>query len=113
MSDDSPRASQSQVSVTGRIGTRVVERELPSGDVVTTFTVVVDRPASGRREGGAVVDSIPCQVFKTSIAKRLAGIPAGEWVSVAGTLRRRFWRSATGLSSALEVEVSSLTRVRT
>jgi single-strand DNA-binding protein len=113
MSDEELRVSQSQVAVTGRMGTRVMERDLPSGDVVTTFTVVVDRPASGRREGSPAVDSIPCQVFKASIAKRLTAIPAGEWVTVSGTLRRRFWRGAAGLGSALEVEVSSLTRVRT
>ena len=112
MSDNAGHVSHSQVSVTGRMGARMVERELPSGDAVTTFTVVVDRPASARREGGASVDAIPCQVFKATLARRLTGIEAGEWVNVSGTLRRRFWRGPAGLGSALEVEVSTLTRVR-
>jgi single-strand DNA-binding protein len=113
MSAGSDVLSRSQVTITGRMGNHVDARELPSGDVVTTFTIVVDRPAKHRREGGAAVDAIPCQTFQASLARRLEAIPAGEWVSVEGSLRRRFWRGGSGLASALEVEVATLSRVRT
>ena len=112
MSTASRALPLSHVTLTGRMGNHVDARELPSGDVVTTFTIVVDRPARHRRDGGAAIDAIPCQTFQASLARRISGIPAGEWVTVKGSLRRRFWRGASGLSSALEVEVATVTRVR-
>ena len=51
----------SEVTVVGRMGARVDVRELPSGDQVTIFTVVVDRPARevAKSSGRSVsVDSI-------------------------------------------------------
>jgi single-strand DNA-binding protein len=108
--DDTPTPT-SEVTLVGRLGTRVEQRALPSGDEVTTFTVVVDRTARERRGGaGATVDAVPCQTFRVPIARRLAGLEAGTWVRVEGRLRRRFWRGGAGLGSAMEVEVSRLDR---
>lgn len=106
-------ASHSTVTVVGRFGSRVEERTLPSGDVITTFTVVVDRP---RRRGEAAtavrVDAIPCQALTASVARRALTLEPGQWVQVEGRLRRRFWRSGAGLGSAMEVEVSRLSAWR-
>lgn len=106
-------ASRSDVTIVGRLGSRVEERTLPSGDVITTFTVVVDRR---RRRGdaptAAKVDAIPCQATQSAVARRLATVESGQWIRVEGHLRRRFWRSAGGLGSAMEVEVSRLTAHR-
>lgn len=112
MSAGSRALADSQVTLTGRLGNQVAARQLPSGDTVTTFTVVVDRPAKNRRDGGPAVDAIPCQTFQASVARRVSDMPAGQWIAVKGSLRRRFWRSAAGLGSALEVEVATLTLVR-
>ena len=105
--------SHSAVTIVGRLGSRIDERTLPSGDVITTFTVVVDRR---RRRGdaptAAKVDAIPCQAVQAGVIRRLATIEAGQWVRVEGTLRRRFWRSGAGLGSAMEVDVSRLTTER-
>lgn len=112
---DQPTAS-SHVALLGRLGARVDRRELPSGDEVTAFTIVVDRAATSRSRaaGGAGpaarVDAIPCQSFRAAVARRAEALPAGTWVRAEGVLRRRFWRTATGLGSAVEVEVTRLDR---
>lgn len=110
-----PAEAFSEVTVVGRMGARVDVRELPSGDQVTIFTVVVDRPARevAKAPGRAVsVDSIACQTFRPAVARRLEQLAAGDWVRVEGTLRRRFWRAGTGLGSAMEVDARKVDRVR-
>jgi single-strand DNA-binding protein len=109
---DVESTDHAEVTVIGRLGARVTQRTLPSGDVVTVFTVVVDRPSRARHEGGPAVDAIPCQTFRSGVNRRLATLREGDRVRVEGTLRRRFWRTASGLGSALEVEAGSLRRMR-
>ena len=105
--------SCSEVTLVGRLGARVDERTLPSGDVITTFTVVIDRRRRrGEPPSAARVDAIPCQAGQAAVARRLATMESGQWVRVEGSLRRRFWRSAAGLGSAMEVDVRRLTLER-
>lgn len=96
------------VSITGRIGTRIDERELPSGDTLTVFSIVVDRPKGG--PSTVSVDTIPCRASKASVRRRVATLDPGDVVEATGRLHRRFWKSPNGLASALEVEVDSLKR---
>ena len=101
--------STADVVLVGRLGSRVDVRELPSGDCVTVFTVVVDRPhTSGRPASTVKVDAIACQAFRVSVVNRLQRLEPGQWVRAEGALRRRFWRSGAGLGSAMEVEVIRL-----
>lgn len=107
--------SFSEVTLVGRLGARVTERELPSGDTVTVFTVVIDRSArevSASRSSGVSVDSIACQSFRAVVSRRAQSLAPGDWVRIEGTLRRRFWRAGAGLGSAMEVDVRRLERVR-
>ena len=97
------------VEVAGRLGSRVTQRELPSGDIATGFAVIVDRPVSDQ-VGSAKVDTMPCQTFRESVAKKVMTLEPGTGVSCTGVLRRRFWKSSGGLASALEIEVRSLKR---
>lgn len=104
-------ATVSSVHLIGRLGSAVHDRELPSGDVVSTFTVIVDRGGGARPAASKVrVDAIPCQAFKAALRTRVARLEPGTLVEVEGELRRRFWRSPAGLGSALEVDVSGLRR---
>lgn len=108
--------TESSVHVIGRLGSAVHDRELPSGDVVSTFTVVVDRGGGARGASAGTssrvrVDAIPCQAFRSALRTRVARMDPGTLVEVEGTLRRRFWRSPAGLGSALEVDVQRLRRV--
>lgn len=97
--------------ITGRLGSRIDTRDLPSGDTVTVFTIVVDRTrVRGSGASAATVDAIACQSFRADVGRRLGRLAPGDWVTAEGTLRRRFWRTPGGLGSAMEVEVSRLRR---
>jgi single-strand DNA-binding protein len=102
---------ENSVTLVGRLGATVSERELPSGDKVTSFSVVVDRPPRDRR-GKSTVDSVPCQTFSASIGARVLNWEPGEWIQVTGALRRRFWRTAASAQSLLEVQATSVRKVR-
>lgn len=105
--------SFSEARIVGRLGARVEQRVLPSGDTVTTFTVVVDRPLRDRAAGGGTnVDAIACRTFRAPVARRLESLAVGDWVRAEGPLRRRFWRTGAALGSAMEVDVRRLERIR-
>src|SRR3990170_2335921 len=99
------------VSLTGRLAADPETRELPSGDLLLTFRVVVDRPATptaGRRQ----VDTIDCAAWSGRVQRTVRSWAAGETVSVEGHLRRRFRRSEAGPTSRVEVEVTKGRRAR-
>jgi single-strand DNA-binding protein len=99
------------VHVIGRLGQQSQIKEMPSGDEITTFTVVV--PRSGKlREGSPRVDSLACQSMRVGIRNKVLSWEPGSWVEVEGTLRRRFWQGGHGLASATEIEVRTMVRVR-
>lgn len=100
----------SRVDITGRLGANVRTRELPSGDALTSFTVIVDRPAR-ERHGTAKVDAIACTASNRKLAERIERMEPGTMVTVAGVLRRRFWRAgspAGQVGSTTEVLVRSV-----
>lgn len=100
-----------EVRLIGRLGGTVDERELPSGTVLTSFSIVVDRPAR-EVHGRTKVDTIACQTTRSAVATRLGKVDSGQMVEVSGALRRRFWKSGAGLASATEVVVARITVVR-
>ncbi len=110
-SSPSPSGTSCSVVIVGRMGASITDRVLPSGDALTVFTVVVDRPRD-HHAGAATVDALPCQAFRASVRTAVARLEAGQLVEVTGTLRRRFWRGPVGLGSALEVDVSRIRAVR-
>lgn len=95
---------KNQVVLTGRISGEPAERELPSGDRVVTFRIVVPRD-----EGG--VDTIDCAAWSAALRRKALSMVDTE-AHVIGQLRRRFWQSPKGLASRYEVEALSLERVR-
>lgn len=104
------RDSVNEVTLIGRLGSTVTEHELPSGDIVTAFSVVVDRPLRDRR-GSTTVDAIPCQTFSRAIGARVMSWEPGLRIQVCGALRRRFWRSGAGTSSVLQVQATMVRRL--
>lgn len=96
-----------EVRLVGRLGARVEERALPSGDVWTSFSVTVDREAA-MRWGSVNVDSIACVVRTARLRRTVESLSPGQWVEVTGSVHRRFWRSGTGLGSVTEVHVGAL-----
>ncbi|MFA7324096.1 MAG: single-stranded DNA-binding protein [Candidatus Nanopelagicales bacterium] len=99
------------VRLVGRLGQQVAIRELPSGDEIITFTVVVPREGR-RRENGPRVDSIACQTMRAAVRSKVEAWEPGTWVDLQGAIRRRFWKGGNGLASATEIDVRSISRVR-
>jgi single-strand DNA-binding protein len=106
--------SRNEARLVGRLSAPAEERELPSGDQLVTFRVVVDRPAPRRPTGGRAVtiDALECVVWTAGLRKAAAGWNPGDVVDLEGSLHRRFWRTPGGLSSRYEVEVNRARRVR-
>lgn len=112
LSKEELMTTSSHVALVGRLGARVRSQELPSGDVVTSFTVVVDRSARERGGGkhAVTVDAITCVTTRARARTQVERLEPGTLVAVEGTLRRRFWRAGAGgvVGSAMEVVVRSL-----
>ena len=105
--------ARNEVLLVGRLAAAPEERELPSGDVITTFRLVVERTGPRRPAVGRQVtqDTLEC-IGWTASARRAAGsLSAGDVLEVRGALRRRFWRGRTGPTSRYEVEVERVRRL--
>lgn len=100
-----------EVRLIGRLGNSLDTRELPSGTALTSFSIIVDRPAR-EVHGRTKVDTISCQTTRAQVAGRLQRLDHGQVIEISGSLRRRFWKSGTGLASATEVDVRQVSPVR-
>lgn len=108
------------VTVQGVVSHVGEARELPSGDTVHVWRIVVDRPAgSPHRPRGAsggrstAGDRRQVDVFDvacwTAATRRAAGrLVVGSPVRVEGALRRRFYRAGAGVQSRTEIEAASV-----
>jgi single-strand DNA-binding protein len=101
------------VVLLGRVSGAPQERELPSGDILVSWRVVVDRPPPRRRPSGRAptVDTLDCVAWSATVRRTARGLLDGDVVSVEGALRRRFWRGSSGATSRTEVEVEALRRI--
>lgn len=105
----SDQVGHNAVSLVGRVSGEVEERELPSGDRLSTFRLVVPRPDSV--EGRARVDTIDVACW-SGRTRRVAGrVEEGSVVAVEGALRRRFFATGAGRASRYEVEAQRLRRL--
>ncbi len=108
-----PVDARNEVLVVGRVSGSPQERELPSGDLLVSWRVVVDRPVRtvpGVRT--ATVDTVDCIAWAPGLRRTARGLTDGDVVQVEGALRRRFWRVGGGAASRCEVEASALRRLR-
>lgn len=117
MAGTTARAAQpahNEVLLVGRLGAAPEERELPSGDVLVTFRLVVDRPERTLPEGvrPVSVDTLDCVAWTPALRRTVSSWEAGDGVRVEGALRRRFWRAGAGAASRYEVEVVRAKRVQ-
>lgn len=98
------------VRLVGRLAAPPEEVVLPSGDTLCSFRVVVVRPPG--HPSAQRVDALECSTVLGRVRRSATGWEPGDVLEVAGSIRRRFFRTAAGAASRVEVEVSSARRVR-
>ena len=115
-----PPVHANEVRLVGRLAVQPVHRELPSGDPLVSFRLVVERDAAGvraARAGGSsrspTVDTLECSAWRRDVQRTLARTGPGDVLEVQGALRRRFWRTGAGAASRSEVEVVRVRRLAT
>jgi single-strand DNA-binding protein len=89
----------------GRVSALATDRELPSGEHVVEFRLIVSRT---EREG---VDTLDIAAWSGKSRRSALSLKAGEWVEIAGSVRRRFWQGPAGLASRWQIEAESITRL--
>jgi single-strand DNA-binding protein len=100
-----------EVHLTGRVSAPPQQRQLPSGDVVVSFRLVVPRTRAAQRRTRQSVDTVECSVWTARLRRAAQSLTAGAQVSVAGELRRTFRRSSTGVTSWVTVDVGEMQRM--
>ena len=99
------------VTLRARVSAAPVDRELPSGAVISTFRLSVQRGRTAMTSGSAqTVDWVDCSAWTARTRRSVASWQVGDEVEVTGSLRRRFYRSGDGAATRLEVEVLSARR---
>ena len=102
---------ENSVYLRGRVSQQGEERVLPSGDVVVAARLVVRRP-SGATRPRQPVDTLDCLAWSARCRRALLAWEPGSLVEVTGAVRRRFRRGPGGVTSRVEIEVTSARRLR-
>ena len=89
----------------GRVSAPATVKELPSGDKVVEFRLIVSRID---RDG---VDTLDIAAWSGKSRKTALSLKSDEWVEVSGSVHRRFWQSPTGLASRWQIEAAEITRL--
>jgi single-strand DNA-binding protein len=91
------------VVLRGRVNRPPAERVLPSGDHLTTIDITLSTAPGG--DDGPPREAVPLAWF--SAPAWAIDLEPGDEIVVAGRVRRRFFRSSSGLQSRTEVVVES------
>ena len=98
-------ADRNEVVLVGRVAADPEVKELPSGDAVWLFRLVVRR-----QEGSTTrqtVDTLQCSAWTRRVQRSVSGWREGDRVEVSGSVRRRFFRSGGVPQSRVEVEIAT------
>lgn len=95
-----------EVRLVGRVSQEPELRELPSGDSIWTFRVVVPREPT-RERPRPPVDALECVVWSGRLKRSVRSWRPGDMVEVTGSLRRRFYRAGGAVASRVEVEAAA------
>jgi single-strand DNA-binding protein len=106
-SPDPAAHHRNEVVMAGRLAAAALAKQLPSGDEIVTWRLIIDRATT---DGTRKVDVIDCTAFGAKLRRQALSWHPGEVIEVVGALHRRFWRGGGGLQSRCEVAVDSVTR---
>ncbi len=90
----------------GRVSAPATDRELPSGEHVVEFRLIVKRET---REG---VDTLDIAAWNSKARRTALSLKSGEWVEVSGSIRRRFWQVPSGSASRWQIEGQAISRLQ-
>ncbi len=118
-------AAANRVHLLGRVSADPQHREMPSGDLLVQFRLVVPRPPERSRRRAAPadgagsparavpgVDTIDVACWSGRTRASAGRLHEGDTVEVDGSLRRRFFATGAGRASRYEVEAQRVRRVR-
>ena len=97
--------SLNDVLLRGRVSAEATSKELPSGDKVVEFRLIITRE---EREG---VDTLDIAAWSAKSRKTALSLKGDEWVEISGSVHRRFWQAPTGLASRWQVEALEISRL--
>jgi single-strand DNA-binding protein len=89
----------------GRVSAPATTKELPSGDKVVEFRLIVTR---AEREG---VDTLDIAAWSAKMRKIALSLAGDEWVEISGSIHRRFWQSPGGVASRWQIEAAEILRL--
>ena len=98
-----------EVLLVGRVSSASIEKELPSGDKVVEFRIVVDRKA--RKGNKREVDTLDIAAWSAGARRSALSLKVDQWVEINGAVRRRFWQAPSGLASRWQVEAHQISRI--
>jgi len=97
--------SLNDVLLRGRVSREAVEKELPSGDKVVEFRLIITR------EKPSGVDTLDIGAWNAKARRSALTLKADEWIEISGSIHRRFWSAPTGLASRWQVEAAEISRI--
>jgi len=103
--DDEFDYSLNDLLLRGRVSAQAIEKELPSGDKVVEFRLIVSR----LERGG--VDTLDIAAWSAKMRRSALTLKEGEWVEISGSIHRRFWSGPTGGASRWQVEAAEIARI--
>jgi len=89
----------------GKVSAQAIEKELPSGDKVVEFRLIVSR----LERGG--VDTLDIAAWSSKMRRSALTLKEGEWIEISGSIHRRFWSGPTGVASRWQVEAAVIARI--
>lgn len=118
MATPEPEADEdaNMVHLRGRLAAAPEVRELPSGDEITVWRVIVPRTTADTRprsdgRKGAGIDTLDCSAWRPKLRRQIQNWQAQDIVEIDGTLQRRFYRQAGNLVSRHEIVARKVRRV--
>lgn len=97
--------SLNDVLLRGRVSAVATSKELPSGDKVVEFRLIVTRE---ERQG---VDTLDIAAWSAKSRKLALALQPDEWVEISGSIHRRFWQSPAGVASRWQVTAGEIVRL--
>jgi len=97
--------SLNDLRLRGRVSAQAIEKELPSGDKVVEFRLIVSR----LERGG--VDTLDIAAWSSKMRRSALTLKEGEWIEISGSIHRRFWSGPTGVASRWQVEAAEIARI--